>query len=400
MLLPLLVAKSGKNEVATEKTLTEQRLRDNVASVASVATNFEASPQISGMNETTQQKALSKEPSKPLASDERPLIESAPKSNSTQSINSDDDLIGCETKAEWIASHRSGKGAKPCQPTVRQLDPHKVEIKERGTAAAPESNPLRINYGDDWGANLAPDEAANLAKARAEIKAEVSRSPAAIKTVATPADEMPEAARKMEMEAYRRLPETRAAAGLPPVETGTPPLKEQGDYCASRGIEYLEAFWKELNEPEKRQIGGKYTLAAWRRTAREVDAAQKAPAPSRCAPLPPPVSPDDPEAVLREERAGMAAAGVPEVYLAAWGDLQARKPREATEAQWKQAIEDAGRFLDDTILVKAAEDNGWTARDLFDASDRGVPQGLIWFLRGRPIAAIDAWFAPAQACIR
>src|ERR1700731_3923151 len=249
LLLPLLVAKSGKNEVATEKTLTEQRLRDNVASVASVATNFEASPQISGMNETTQQKALSKEPSKPLASDERPLIESAPKSNSTQSINSDDDLIGCETKAEWIASHRSGKGSKPCQPTVRQLDPHKVEIKERGTAAAPESNPLRINYGDDWGANLPPDEAEKLEKVRAEIQAEVSRSPAAIKTVATPADEMPEAARKMEMEAYRRLPETRAAAGLPPVETGTPPLKEQGDYCASRGIEYLEAFWKELNEP-------------------------------------------------------------------------------------------------------------------------------------------------------
>jgi hypothetical protein len=45
-LLPLLpVAKSGNVEVATEKTLAEQQLSKPVATVATVASNFDATPE-------------------------------------------------------------------------------------------------------------------------------------------------------------------------------------------------------------------------------------------------------------------------------------------------------------------------------------------------------------------
>jgi hypothetical protein len=52
-------------------------------------------------------------------------------------------------------------------------------------------------------------------------------------------------ARSLEQETYRRLPEVVAARGDPPAPSSVPPLKEQGDYCASRGMDYLSAFWKE-----------------------------------------------------------------------------------------------------------------------------------------------------------
>jgi hypothetical protein len=218
------------------------------------------------------------------------------------------------------------------------------------------------NYGGHWGANLEPDEAANLAKVRAEIQAGIKRNKTAQKRKP---ETLTPAAREMERETYRRLPEVRAAAGLPPVESGAPPLKAQGDYCANRGMGYLADFWAELTSDEKRHVGGKAALDAWKRTAREADEASKA--------SPPP-------------------APVPAVYLEALAQLQARKPLEVTEAQWKQAIEDAGRFLDEVLAAKAFE-LGWTARDLFDPPIMGVPPGLVWFLCGRPVASLGLWAA-------
>jgi hypothetical protein len=55
----------------------------------------------------------------------------------------------------------------------------------------------------------------------------------------------------------------------------------------------------------------------------------------------------DPDQVELEERKGMAmAACVPERYLDAWARLQCQRPAQIAEAVWRQAIDDAGRFLD------------------------------------------------------
>ena len=50
------------------------------------------------------------------------------------------------------------------------------------------------------------------------------------------------------------MPEQAAARGGPPFPSSVPRLVEQGDYCASRGMDYLAAFWKELTPAEKQRI--------------------------------------------------------------------------------------------------------------------------------------------------
>src|ERR1700730_18678784 len=42
--------------------------------------------------------------------------------------------------------------------------------------------------------------------------------------------------------------------------------------------------------------------------------------------------------------AGMALASVPETYLDAWARLQCQKPMGASNEEWRQVIDDAGRF--------------------------------------------------------
>ena len=96
------------------------------------------------------------------------------------------------------------------------------------------------NYGASWGESLEAAEAAKLAKVRAEIRAEVSRIKAKQKPAAT------SAAREMERETFRRLPEQVAARGDPPAQSSVPPLEEQGAACASRGMDYLADFWANL----------------------------------------------------------------------------------------------------------------------------------------------------------
>jgi hypothetical protein len=105
-------------------------------------------------------------------------------------------------------------------------------------------------------------------------------------------------------------------------------------------MDYLADFWANLTREERVSVGGRATLDAWKKLARAADAAP-APARPRTAPPPSPASPDDPEAVEVEKRA------VPEAYLDAWARLQARKPGEVTEAEWRQAILDAGREAKD-----------------------------------------------------
>ena len=83
-----------------------------------------------------------------------------------------------------------------------------------------------------------------------------------------------------------------------------------------------------------------------------------------------------------EERAGLAADSVPPVYLDAWARLNCQKPEGASEANWRRALEDGGRFLD--AFGKEAAELGWTPGELFD-----VGRGLIWRLSGERVLAVE-----------
>ena len=47
-----------------------------------------------------------------------------------------------------------------------------------------------------------------------------------------------------------------------------------------------------------------------------------------------------------EERAGMAADSVPALYLKTWARINHQKPLRVSEADWRRALNDGGRFLD------------------------------------------------------
>src|SRR5437763_13391306 len=47
-----------------------------------------------------------------------------------------------------------------------------------------------------------------------------------------------------------------------------------------------------------------------------------------------------------EERAGMAADSVSAIYLDAWARLNCQKPFRVSDAEWRLALNDGGRFLD------------------------------------------------------
>jgi hypothetical protein len=87
-----------------------------------------------------------------------------------------------------------------------------------------------------------------------------------------------------------------------------------------------------------------------------------------------------------EERAAMAAGGVPGPYLDTWARLQCQRPFGASDQEWWQVIDDAGRFLDQ--WGSRAVEFGWTAGDLFDVPRDGKPGGLVWFLGGESVQAI------------
>jgi hypothetical protein len=84
-----------------------------------------------------------------------------------------------------------------------------------------------------------------------------------------------------------------------------------------------------------------------------------------------------------EERAGLAADRVPPVYLDAWARLNCQKPACASDAEWRLALDDSGRFLD--AWGEMAAEAGWTSENLFSAAS-----GLLWRLEGAPVEAIGA----------
>ena len=84
-----------------------------------------------------------------------------------------------------------------------------------------------------------------------------------------------------------------------------------------------------------------------------------------------------------EERAAMAAGSVPGCFRDVWARLCHQNPAGVSEAEWRLALDDGGRFLD--AFGGEAAELGWTPRELFD-----VTVGLIWRLAGEQVEAIGA----------
>ena len=82
-----------------------------------------------------------------------------------------------------------------------------------------------------------------------------------------------------------------------------------------------------------------------------------------------------------DERAGLAADRVPAVYLDVWARLNCQKPFDVTEAEWRLAIDDGGRFLD--AWGSEAAVLGLSPGDLFD-----VRAGIVWRLAGGRVEAL------------
>ena len=94
-------------------------------------------------------------------------------------------------------------------------------------------------------------------------------------------------------------------------------------------------------------------------------------------------------------------------YVGVLAILRERCPDHVDLHDWQLAVEDACRFL--AQWGEQAELLGWTARDLFGLApvlDKPTPSyrrlsqydltGLIWLLRGRPVAALTEATAAIQ----
>jgi hypothetical protein len=81
------------------------------------------------------------------------------------------------------------------------------------------------------------------------------------------------------------------------------------------------------------------------------------------------------------ERAGLAADGVPPDYLDGWAQLNCQKPARVSEAEWRLALDDGGRFLD--AWGGEAAEAGWTPGEFFEVS-----AGLIWRLAGARVKGL------------
>jgi len=84
-----------------------------------------------------------------------------------------------------------------------------------------------------------------------------------------------------------------------------------------------------------------------------------------------------------DEWAGLAADRMAPVYLDAWARLNCQKPASVSEAEWRLALDDGGRFLD--AWGNEAAEAEWTPGELFD-----VTAGLIWRVAGERVEAIGA----------
>jgi hypothetical protein len=84
-----------------------------------------------------------------------------------------------------------------------------------------------------------------------------------------------------------------------------------------------------------------------------------------------------------EERAALAADRVPACYLEGWARLNHQRPARASDAAWRLALDDGGRFLDQ--WGREAAQFGWTPAELFEAR-----AGLIWRLSGELVKVMGS----------
>jgi hypothetical protein len=94
----------------------------------------------------------------------------------------------------------------------------------------------------------------------------------------------------------------------------------------------------------------------------------------------------DPDEAELDERKAMAMASVPKLYLDAWGRLQCQKPMRISDGDWRQAIDDGGRFLDQ--WGNLAAELQWTSGEIFDVPRDGRQGGLLWFLKGDTVRVL------------
>jgi hypothetical protein len=95
-----------------------------------------------------------------------------------------------------------------------------------------------------------------------------------------------------------------------------------------------------------------------------------------------------PDVAEIDERAGIASDSVPALYLDTWARLNCQKPASVSEAEWRLALDDGGRFLD--AWGEDAAALGWTPDELFDVPREGRPGGLVWRLAGERVEALGA----------
>ncbi len=93
------------------------------------------------------------------------------------------------------------------------------------------------------------------------------------------------------------------------------------------------------------------------------------------------------------ERAGLCAGSVSAIYLDTWARLNHQRPVKVSEAEWRQALDNGGRFLDRWRGEAALW--GWTAGELFDVPRDGQRGGLFWFIAGATVEA----FGPDHASL-
>jgi hypothetical protein len=96
-----------------------------------------------------------------------------------------------------------------------------------------------------------------------------------------------------------------------------------------------------------------------------------------------------------DERAGLASDSVPAPYLDAWSRLQCQKPMRVSDGEWRQALDDAGRFLEQWRNLAAEFE--WSPGDLFDAPHDGKLAGLAWWLRGETVRSFGPEHAVTEA---
>lgn len=82
------------------------------------------------------------------------------------------------------------------------------------------------------------------------------------------------------------------------------------------------------------------------------------------------------------ERAAIAVQDgkIPPAYADAWAVFQVRKPGHVSAAAWFQAVDNAGRFLDEWAGL--ALDFGWRPSDIFGSD------GLAWFCAGERVRSL------------